>query len=105
MQLIYTSCATRSEAEKISLSLIEKDLAACCNIIEGVTSFYKWEGEIKEGREVVILIKTTTEAAKKVETHIEKLHSYDVPCVFSIKTEKCSKKFLKWVELSVKLDY
>ena len=35
-------------------------LAACVNIIPGVTSVYEWEGKIENDSELILMIKTRT---------------------------------------------
>ena len=45
---LYITCADRAEALNLGRSLVEAQLAACANVIDGVTSVFAWEGEIQE---------------------------------------------------------
>ena len=39
--------------------VVQERLAACGNVIPGVTSVYRWDGEIQEDAEALVLFKTT----------------------------------------------
>lgn len=105
MHIIYITTSSKDEALKISKTLLEEETIACANIIDGMTSVYKWEGEVCEGSESVLLLKTPEALLEKAIGRVKELHSYDCPCIASIKIDNCDKDFLKWVELSVKLPY
>jgi periplasmic divalent cation tolerance protein len=105
MHLVYITTASKSEAVKISQSLISQKLVACCNIIQDSTSIYEWEGQIKEVSESIIIAKTSQELVPQVIIHTKSIHSYKCPCIFSIKIEESDKDFTKWVESYLKLPY
>lgn len=44
---------------------VSKKLAACVNIIPGLTSVYEWEGKINTDDEVLMMIKTRFSFCKK----------------------------------------
>ena len=98
MYLLYITTSDKNEALKIANHLIEEELAACCNITEGAISVYKWQGSLKEEREVQLLAKTSKAKLKKAIERINQIHSYDIPCVLAIKIKKGSKDFIKWVD-------
>ena len=77
--IVNTTASNREEAVRISKFLVENKLAACCNIIENVTSVYNWNSRINEDSEVLIIMKTKVSLYDKVEEEIKRLHSYDVP--------------------------
>lgn len=105
MQIIYITFPSEDEAVKLSNTLVAEELVACANIFSPITSIYKWEGEVKNDKEVVVIAKTVDKLVDKVVDRIKGLHSYDCPCVISIKIDGGNKDFLKWVENSVKLPY
>jgi len=105
MHIIYCTTKNKEEALTISSTLIKESLAACTNILDGMTSVYMWEGKVEESSEAILIVKTNATMVPAVIKRIEEIHSYEVPCVFSIKIEECSKDFLKWLETSLKLPY
>ena len=56
--LILSAVSSKAEAESIANALVEEKLAACVNILPGVTSIYKWENDMKADSELILLIKT-----------------------------------------------
>ena len=58
VRLVYVTVATREVGEKLARTLVEERLAACVNVVEGITSFYWWEGEVQRVQHHVELGKT-----------------------------------------------
>lgn len=100
MILIYVTCEDVKEAEKIGRHLLKKRLAGCINIFPEIKSFYWWppkKGKIETSKESVLIAKTQDKLFEKVKQEIKKLHSYSVPCTFSIKVDKVNKPYLDWL--------
>ena len=96
--IVNTTASNREEAVRISKFLVENKLAACCNIIENVTSVYNWNSRINEDSEVLIIMKTKVSLYDKVEEEIKRLHSYDVPEIICSPLLTGSKEYLGWIE-------
>src|SRR5262249_24878019 len=43
---------------RIGRRLVEEGLAACANLVPGVRSIYRWQGEIQDDAEVLLIVKT-----------------------------------------------
>jgi periplasmic divalent cation tolerance protein len=100
--LVLTTAASKDEARKIGRLLVERLLAACVNIVPQVGSIYRWEGEIEEAEEYLLIIKTTRSAFERVRAAILELHSYEVPECISISIDDGSVGYLSWIGQSVK---
>jgi len=100
--LVLTTAASKEEAGKIGRLLVERLLAACVNVVPQMTSIYRWEGEIEEAEEWLLIVKTTRGAFERVRDAIKELHSYDVPECIAISIESGSMEYLSWVGDSVK---
>ena len=101
MLLVYITCSSREEAKKIAKHLLEKKLCGCVNIISEIESLFFWPPEsqnIDEGKEVLMLAKTTRENYEALEQEVTKIHSYEVPCIFALPIEKMSKKYGEWIK-------
>jgi len=99
--LVYTTTGSLEEAEKIAKHLVESKLVACVNYFP-VKSIYQWKGKTCCEEEHVLLCKTVERRFNKVKEAIKKLHKYEVPAVFSIKIKECERKYLQWIQDSVK---
>lgn len=100
--VILTTAGSKDEARKIARALVERLLAACVNIVPQVASIYRWEGEIEEAEEWLLIIKTTQAALGRVREAIIELHSYEVPECISISIDDGSVGYLSWIGQSVK---
>ena len=60
--IILTTVSSKKEAELIGSKLIDKELAACVNIIPNIKSIYYWEGKINKDSEYLLIIKTVKRA-------------------------------------------
>ena len=89
------------EAGKAAEKLLDKKLVACCNLVPEIESIYRWKGKVKEGEEVLLMVKTRADLKEKVIKAIEKIHPYDVPVIEFIETE-LNKKAVEWIERETK---
>ncbi len=60
---VYAVFADGEEAERIGGAMIERDLAACINILAPCRSIYRWQGAIETATEVPALFKTRADRA------------------------------------------
>ncbi len=99
LRLVYITTSNKEEARKIGIELIESELAACINIIDGMESIYRWEGKVVTDQECILIAKTHYSKMKELTNRVNQLHSYDCPCVVSITlTENEGKKeYLNWL--------
>ncbi|MCZ6605633.1 MAG: divalent-cation tolerance protein CutA [Alphaproteobacteria bacterium] len=100
--LVYITCDDMPEAQRIAAALIEERLAACANMIEGMTSCYRWQGEIRSDREVVLIAKTKTALVPDLTDRVVALHSYDLPCVVAVAIDGGNPQFLEWISEETK---
>lgn len=102
MYSVYVTCSDHPEAERIASLAIEKRMAACANIFQAHRSLYWWDGAVQNDDEVAMILKTSGERYKDLETLIKDNHSYDVPCIVAMKAEEGNPAFLEWIEQSTK---
>ncbi len=96
--LIYVTVENEDDAEYMARAVVSEHLAACANIIPKMKSIYNWQGGVQESDEVVLIFKTMSNMFDKVEAKVKELHSYDVPCIVSMPTDKVSKDFAEWIK-------
>jgi len=94
---VYMTMESFDQARRIGRALVEARLAACVNIIDGMTSFYWWQGKIDEGRETVVIAKTRADLVASLTERVKSMHSYACPCVVSLPIEGGNQAFLDWV--------
>ena len=99
--LVVYVTAPRAEAAAIARGLVERQLAACVNIVDAVRSVYRWEGAVQEDPEALLIIKTRKEAFATLRDAVTELHSYDCPEVIALPVVDGAPAYLKWVLDSV----
>jgi len=101
-QIVLSTAGSEEEARKIAHHLVERQLAACVNIVPHIESIYRWQGKMESSREWLLLIKTTAEKFPAVRDAIRELHSYDLPECVAVGIEDGSSEYLEWIGQSVK---
>ncbi len=100
--VILVTAGKPAEAKKIARHLIDSRLAACVNILPPIRSVYRWQGKLEDGREYLLLIKTTRDLFIEVKTAVSKLHSYTTPEIICLPIIDGLPEYLQWVSDSVK---
>ena len=95
--LIYSTCPSVEAAERIGGALVDRGLAACVNILPGMTSIYIWDGKRQREAEAVMLVKTRASLADAAIAEARKLHPYATPAFVVLPIEGGSADFLSWI--------
>ncbi len=95
--LIYITAADAEEAKALGRALVEARLAACANVLPGTVPIFWWEGEVQEGSEAALIVKTRDPLVDKVIEFVKERHSYECPCVVALTIEKGNPAFLDWI--------
>ena len=96
-RMVYVTAGGPEEARAIGRALVDERLAACVNVLDPVTSLYRWEGELCEDRETVLIAKTRAELVDALTERVRALHSYDCPCVVAFPIVGGNARFLDWI--------
>jgi len=99
LRIVLTTVGSREEAEPIARHLVDERLAACVNIVPGLTSIYRWKGDVETASEVLLLIKTSVASLDHLEGTLRRLHSYEIPEFLVLSPESCGKTYLSWLLL------
>ena len=101
-RLVFSTVADIEEARKIARALVDKQLAACVNIVGPIHSIYRWKENIEESDEILLVIKTTAEVFPRLRDELKILNSYEVPECISVNIEDGLPEYLKWIGESVR---
>ena len=99
---VYMTAGSGDEARRIGEALVEERLAACVNVIEGMSSIYRWQGRIQRDSEAVLIAKTGKSRLAALTERVRALHSYDCPCVVALPLVGGNDAFLAWIGEQIK---
>jgi periplasmic divalent cation tolerance protein len=99
--VVLVTASSSDEAARIARALVDERLAACANLVPGVTSIYRWQGRIEEAAEVLLIIKTDRRQLDAVIRRVGALHSYTVPEVVAVSIAGGAAPYLDWLDTEV----
>ncbi|MFQ5662473.1 MAG: divalent-cation tolerance protein CutA [Terriglobia bacterium] len=99
--VVFVTCGSAEEAGRIARALVEERLAACVNISSPIRSLYRWEGQVCDDQEVLLVIKTARALFDRVRRAVEKRHSYQVPEVICLPVIDGAPNYLNWLTEAV----
>jgi periplasmic divalent cation tolerance protein len=99
--VVFVTCGNLKEAEQLAKSLVEKRLAACVNLLPGVSSWYWWENKVTQDQEILLVMKSSRPRFAELEKEVLRLHSYGVPEIIALPVVEGSANYLNWIESSL----
>jgi periplasmic divalent cation tolerance protein len=101
-RIIFSTAGSRAEADRLATALVERQLAACVNIVGPIASIYRWQGKVDRAEEFLLLIKSTAAQFAAIAAALQELHSYELPECLEVPVTAGSEGYLRWLEESVK---
>ena len=95
--IVLCTCPGPEVAERLASGLVEGGRAACVNILPQIRSIYRWEGELNNDPEALMIIKTSVSAYADLESWLAAHHPYDVPEIIALPLVEGSAAYLDWV--------
>ena len=89
------------DAKTIAHRLVESKLAACVQIVEPITSVYRWQGKVESEQEILLLIKSTQDLIPRIAGLLDQIHPYEVPELIATTIVDGSASYLGWLDENV----
>ena len=87
-----------SAARRLARHLVEEGLAAGINLLPGALSVYRWQGEVCEHGEILLLAQVAQDALPDFQAALRALHPYEVPCLVALTPDDGYPPFLDWID-------
>jgi periplasmic divalent cation tolerance protein len=94
---IYTSVAHDAEATALADRLVGEGLAACVQIVPGIRSVYRWNGEVQHDDELQLVIKASAARFDAIEALLRRVHPYQLPEIVAVPVVRGSAAYLAWI--------
>ena len=95
--LVLVTVSDEASGSSLARRIVSEGLAACGNVIPGLTSVYRWKGEVQEDPEALVLFKTTKEALPALRDRVLELHAYETPEFLALPIHTGDLRYLQWV--------
>jgi len=95
IMLIFSTVPAK-ESAAIARDLVDRNLAACVNIVP-VRSLYRWKGEVCDEEEHLLIIKTRKKRVPEVMAEIRLMHPYEVPEIIALPVSAGHLPYIQWV--------
>ncbi len=95
--VVLVTASSADEAARLARALVDERLAACVNIIPGLRSIYRWQGQVEDAAEVLLIIKTGHHLLAALTDRVRVLHSYTVPEVIALPISGGAAPYLEWL--------
>ncbi|MBI4490703.1 MAG: divalent-cation tolerance protein CutA [Deltaproteobacteria bacterium] len=96
--VVYVTVGSSDDGDRLAHVLVEERLAACVNRIRPVHSIYRWQGQVEQSEEELLIIKTKRDLFSRLKQRVQALHSYSVPEIIALPILEGSESYLKWLE-------
>lgn len=97
-RVVWITAPDREVALRLARGLVERRLAACAQVLPGLTSVYRWQGAVHEESEVLLLAKSTAARLAALEAWVRESHPYETPEVVALAPERVEPRYLAWLE-------
>src|SRR4030042_1669459 len=95
--VIYSTVPNQEVGMNIAEDLVAGRYAACVNVLPGITSVYRWKGDICRDNEFLLIIKSRNTLFDEIRDRIRLLHPYEVPEIISLSISHGSDPYLQWI--------
>lgn len=99
---VHITAPDHEQATAMARALVAEGLAACVNIVGGLRSIYKWDGQVHEDDEVLCLVKTRPELFGPLSDRVHALHPYKLPEILAFEVADGSPAYLDWLTASTR---
>lgn len=93
---VTTTVGSLRDAQALARVIVERRLAACVQVEEGLQSFYRWEGRLCEDGEARLVIKTLPACEAALQALFAELHPYELPQFLAVRM-RASEAYFDWV--------
>jgi periplasmic divalent cation tolerance protein len=102
--VVLVTAPSEAQALELGRRLVDEHLAACVNVMPGVTSIFTWQGKREETAEALLVVKTRRAGYPALQQRVLELHSYSVPEVLALAVDVGAPAYLQWVHDSVPVE-
>jgi periplasmic divalent cation tolerance protein len=97
VRVVLVTAPPGDPAAVLARRLVDERLAACVNVVPGIRSVYRWQGQVCDDAEDLLVIKTAADRLDALVARVREIHPYEVPEVLVLPVEAGAAAYLDWV--------
>ena len=99
--IVLCTVPDAATGEALGQHLVETGLAACVNLVPGLTSIYRWQGKVQRDAEVLLVIKTRHDRFAALSAAVRERHPYELPEIIAVPLSAGLPAYLDWINQSL----
>ncbi len=100
--VVFCTCPNVTAAQNLANAVVDQGLAACVNLLPGITSVYRWQGAVESTSECLLVIKTQMVAYPALEAALAAMHPCQVPEIIALPILCGLPSYLHWIAENVR---
>jgi periplasmic divalent cation tolerance protein len=96
--IAYCTIPNIETGKDLSKMLINQRLAACVNLVPNLISVFKWNDQMHEDPEVLMIIKTTAARKEELQEVLKQNHPYKNPEIIFVPVTSGYPPYLQWIQ-------
>ena len=97
VRMVFMTTPDVETGRSLARALVDARLAACGNVVTGVESVYRWQGEVRTDSEALVILKTSVDRVHEMMQRAQALHPYDVPELLAVSVAEGAAEYVDWV--------
>lgn len=89
--------APAEDAARIARLLVTERLAACAQVLPGLTSTFRWDGEVVTAQEDLVLAKSHRGRFDRICERVGEIHPYETPEIVAVPIQDSSASYAAWL--------
>lgn len=98
LKMCFISYPNKEKASIAAEYIVKNNIAACVKILEGITSYYIFEGKFEKDEEVYLIAKTIEENVDSLQIYLKDNHPYKVYEFLSVDADSINSDYFKWIK-------
>lgn len=95
--LVLITAPDATVGAAIARELVQARLAACVNVVPGLTSIYRWQGAVEQAEEVLLVVKSVAARRGDLERALARIHPYELPELVVLEPAHVEARYLAWL--------
>jgi len=96
--VVLTTVSSVEDARTLVKALVQERVIACGTVLPAATSIYRWQNDLKEEGEAVVLLKTDASRWRDLAAAVRAHHPYEVPELLALPVAQGLESYLRWIE-------